>query len=259
MKRLLLACCLIPISVSTARAELKYTMRTEVQKAAAGSAPANPVLTMMGEAMTKQVLPEGAATVTYLIGEKGTRLEFVNAAMGQPAGMVSLIQPDGSAVVMNPKDQTYWKLGTQGAAAALQAAGITPKITTTKTGEVETVAGVRCERSTFLMKVDLPVPEAARQSLGADFPSSIDIAGETCAATEQFQAYGALASKTQAAGLLAALGLDKLGPGGLVLRQSVRLGGVELRSVVTELAEQPAAAGTFEVPAGYKEIPPPLR
>lgn len=256
MKRLLLACCFVPMAASAAHAELKYTLRTELQKAGSGaSTPVNPVLTMMGEAMTRQVLPEGTATMTYLIGEKGTRLEFVNAAMGQPAGTVSLVQPDGSAVVLNPKDQTYWKMAMPGAGAALQAAGITPKVTTTKTGEAETIAGVRCERTTFLMTVDLPVPEAARKSLGADFPASIDIAGDTCATTDQFRDYAGLASKTQATGLLAAMGLDKLAPGGIVLRQSIRLGGVELRSVVTEIAEQPAAPGTFDIPAGYKEIP----
>ena len=46
-------------------------------------------------------------------------------------------------------------------------------------------------------------------------------------------------------------------PGGIVLRQTMRLGGVDIRSVVTEIAEVEAPAGTFEIPAGYKEVPPP--
>lgn len=258
MRRLLVACTLVPLVSVGLTAELRYSVKTELQKtAAAGASPAvNPLLTMMGEAMTRQVLPEGSAVMTYTIGEKGTRIEFVNAAMGQPAGTVSLVQPDGTAVVLNPKDQTYWKLGLAGAGAALQAAGMTPRVTTAKTGEAETVAGVACERSTFTMQVDLPVPEAARKSLGPDFPASIDIAGDTCATTE-FRQYGPLAAKTQASGLLAALGIDALGLGGIVLRQSIRLGGVEVRSVVTEIAEQAAPAGAFDIPAGYKEVPPP--
>ncbi len=258
MRTVLAACGFLLLVSATADAELKFTLHTELQKSAAASAPAaNPLLTMMGEAMTRQVLPEGNATMTYVIGEKGTRVEFVNAAMGQAAGTVSLMQPDGTAIVMNPKDQTYWKMALPAAGSALQAAGITPVVQQTRTGEVETVAGAKCERSTFTMKVDLPVPEAARKSLGTDFPSSIDIAGDTCAATDQFQSYAAMASKTQATGLLAAMGLDKLGTAGIVLRQTIRLGGVELRSVVTEIAEQPDAPEQFEIPSGYKEIPAP--
>lgn len=258
MKNVMVALCLVSMMAGRVSAELKYTLRTELQKSEAPVSPApNPMLAMMGEAMTRQVLPEGSATMTYVIGEKGTRMEFVNAAMGQAAGTVSLAQPDGIAVVLNPKDQTYWKMELQGAASAMQAAGITPQVTSSRTGEYETVAGVRCERSTFTMKMDLPIPEAARASLGADFPSSLDLAGDTCAATDQFQKYGDLASKTQATGMLAALGLDKLVQSGIVLRQAIRMGGVEIRSIVTEIAEEAVPASAFDIPAGYKEVPPP--
>jgi hypothetical protein len=257
MKKVLVALCFASLVASSARADLKYTMRTEVQKGTAPAAPGNPVVAMMSDAMTRQVLPEGNATMTYVIGEKGTRIEFVNAAMGQPAGTVSLVQLDGTAVVMNPKDQTYWKMGVQGAATAMQSAGITPQVTANRTGEVETVAGVHCERSTFTMKVDLPIPEAARSSLGPDFPSSIDLSGDTCSTTDQFQKYGAIAAKTQATGMLGAMGLDKLAQSGIVLRQTIRMGTVEIRSVVTEIAEADVPASAFEIPATYKEVPPP--
>jgi hypothetical protein len=53
------------------------------------------------------------------------------------------------------------------------------------------------------------------------------------------------------------MGIDKLTTGGIVLRQTIRLGAVEVRSVVTEIAEAEAPAGSFEIPAGYKEVPPP--
>ena len=103
-------------------------MRTEVQKSEAPAKPApNPLLTMMGDAMTKQLLPEGSATMTYILGDKGVRVELANAAMGQAAGTITLAQPDGTAVVMNPKDQTYWKMPIKGAAAAMQASGLRPR------------------------------------------------------------------------------------------------------------------------------------
>jgi hypothetical protein len=158
---------------------------------------------------------------------------------------------------LNPKDQTYWKASMATVGSAMQAAGLTPQVTSSRTGEVETVAGVKCERSTFTMKMDLPIPPAARASLGADFPSSLDLAGDTCLTTDQFQNYAQMAAKTQATGMLAAMGIDKLPQGGIALRQTVRVGGVELRSAVTEIAEEPGPEGAFEIPAGYKEVPPP--
>jgi hypothetical protein len=258
MKKVLVALCFVSLVSGRASAELKYTMRTEVQKAEKQASPApNPMLAMMGEAMTKQLFPEGSATMTYILGDKGVRIELMNAALGQPAGTVTLGQLDGTAVVLNPKDQTYWKMGTQGASAAMLAAGMKPEVTSSRTGESETVAGVHCERSTFTMKMDLPIPEAARATLGKDFPSSIDMSGDTCSTTDQFQKYGEVAAKTQATSMLAAMGIDKLTTGGIVLRQTIRLGGVEVRSVVTDIAEADAPAGSFDIPAGYKEVPAP--
>jgi hypothetical protein len=258
MKKVLVALCFVSLASGRMSAELKYTMRTEVQKAEKpASTPTSPMLAMMGEAMTKQLFPEGTATMTYILGDKGVRVELLNAALGQPAGTVTLGQLDGTAVVLNPKDQTYWKMGSQGAAAAMKAAGMTPQVTSNRTGESETVAGVQCERSTFTMKMDLPIPENARATLGKDFPSSIDMSGDTCSTTSQFQKYGEVAAKTQATSMLAAMGIDKLMTGGIVLRQAIRLGGVEIRSVVTEIAEAEVPAGSFEIPAGYKEVPPP--
>src|SRR3954462_2263320 len=125
MRKVFVLLCLAALVSSRASAELKYTLKTEVQKpeaqkteAPASPAP-NPMLAMMGDALTRQLLPEGSATMTYFIGEKGTRIEFVNAAMGQAAGTVAIIQPDGTTLLLNPKDQTYWKSTMQGAAAAM--------------------------------------------------------------------------------------------------------------------------------------------
>jgi Domain of unknown function (DUF4412) len=258
MKKVLVALCFVSLASGRTSAELKYTMRTEVQKAEKPASPASsPIVAMMGEAMTKQLFPEGTATMTYILGDKGVRVELMNAALGQPAGTVTLGQLDGTAIVLNPKDQTYWKMGAEGAAAAMKAAGMAPQLTSSRTGESETVAGVHCERSTFTMKMDLPIPESARATLGKDFPSSIDMSGDTCSTTDQFQKYGAVAAKTQATSMLSAMGIDKLMTGGIVLRQAIQLGGVEIRSVVTEIAEAEVPADSFDIPAGYKEVPPP--
>src|SRR6478672_11646195 len=115
MKKVFVLLCFAALISSRASAELKYTVKTEAQKTEAskteapkteapGSKAPNPMLAMMGDALSRQLLPEGSATMTYLIGEKGTRIDFVNAAMGQAAGTVIIVQPDGTTLMLNPKD-----------------------------------------------------------------------------------------------------------------------------------------------------------
>ena len=105
MKKVFVLLCVAALISSRASAELKYTVKTEAQKPEAqktetaktdaqktetpGSKAPNPMLAMMGDALSRQLLPEGSATMTYLIGEKGTRIDFVNSAMGQAAGTVT--------------------------------------------------------------------------------------------------------------------------------------------------------------------------
>src|SRR5882672_2465208 len=67
-------------------AELKYTMHMEIKKTAAPAQPVNPMIGIMGDAVMKQMVPEGAADLVYLVGDKGGRVEYLQAAMGLPAG-----------------------------------------------------------------------------------------------------------------------------------------------------------------------------
>jgi hypothetical protein len=258
MKHVVLALCVAVAVPARLSAELKYTVHMEVKKGATpGAQPVNPMVAMLGEGMTKQLLPGGSADLVYIIGERGTRTEFRQSAMGNPAGTVTVAQPDGTLLVLNPKDQTYWKTTVQSATAAMQAAGVAPDVTAQRTGEFSTVAGVRCERVTFDWKMDLPIPEAARASLPPDFPTSLVLSGDGCSTTDRFQKYAQLASKSRANDLMAILGFDKIMQGGIVLRQNVSLVGMQLESVVTEIAEGEVPASLFELPAGYKETAPP--
>jgi len=258
MKRIAIALCLVASISAHLSAELKYTVHMETNKPEGKSAaPANPLLGMMGEALIKQMLPDGTADMVYTLGDKGVRIETVNAAMGQPAGTVTLSQPDGSLIVLSPKEQTYWKTNVRSAAAAVQGSGIKPEATSTRSGEFETIAGVRCERVPFTVKVALPIPEAARASLGSGFPASIDMTGDSCVTTDAFQKYAEVAAKGQVGGMLSAMGLDKMMQGGIVLRQNLRIAGVELVSTVTKIAEEAVPASDFEIPTGYKEVPAP--
>jgi hypothetical protein len=244
MKTALFLCVLASIPTQ-ASAELKYTIHMAVRKTDAPAVqPNNPIIAMIAEGLIKQLLPAGSADVVYTIGARGARIEYLQAAMGQAEGSINLSRPDGTFVVMNPKEQTYWKMAS-GAPAMLRGEAVV-----TPTGQSETIAGLKCEVAAFEWKT------AARGNGPPDFPA-LAMTGDTCVLKEQFQKYAELSMKGKIGGTLAAIGLDKLTEGGIVLRQTMRMAGVELASVVTSIGEEEVAADIFEIPPGYKEIPAP--
>jgi hypothetical protein len=258
MKQISLALALMALATAPLRAELKYTVHMEMKKSEAAPAQRpNPLLGMMADSVMKQLVPQGTADIVYLIGEKGARIEFTQAALGQPAGAVNLARPDGTLIVMNPTAKTYWKTTSQAATTAMQAAGVpAPEITAKRTGQFETVAGVKCEVVQFDWKMALPIPEGARASLPPDFPSALTMTGDSCTTTDQYQQYAEVAMKTAGA-MLSALGFDKMSQGGVVLRQTMMMMGVEMRATATQITEEPAPETAFEIPADYKEVPMP--
>ncbi len=251
---LLVLVAAVPLS-----SELKYTAHLEVKKVDVPSPePANPMLSMMGDALGQQLLPEGPIDLVFVVGEKGTRTEYSKAAMGQPAGSVLLGLPDGTVFVMNSKEQTYWKLNVETRTGALQAAGIKPMANAKRTGESDSVAGVRCERILIDLHIDLPIPDSLKSSLPPGFPTSLAMDGESCLSVDRYQKYVDLTTKTKGLGdFMSAMGLDKLTQGGIVMRQVVRLSGVQLESVVTSIGEEDVPPTMFTIPADYKEVPPP--
>jgi hypothetical protein len=258
MKKVLVALCVVGSVSVPLRAELKYTMHVEVKKGEAPAGqPVNPTIAMMGDSMIKEMLPAGSVDLVYIIGERGTRVEYLQPAMGQAAGTYNLALPDGTMYVVNPKDQTYAKTSVQGAAAAMKAHGVTPTTTVKRTGEFGTVLDIRCEIVTFDWKMDIPIPEAVRASLPPDFPLAILMNGDTCVTTDQFTKYVELAAKSPVNDLMSNLGLKEVLQGGIAMRQTVRFGTVELLSTVTQLGEEDVPASAFELPAGYKEVPAP--
>lgn len=258
MRRVLVALCLAGSVSAPLSAELKYTLHIDVKKAEVPAGQTvSPMIAMMGESMIKELLPAGGADLIYIIGERGSRVDYLQPAMGQAAGTFNLSLPDGTVFVVNPKDKTYVKTSAQGATAAMKAAGMTPTTTVKRTGEFATVAGTRCEVVTFDWKMDIPIPEAARASLPPDFPTAIAMNGDTCVTTDQFKKYVELAAKGPLNDLMTNLGLKEVLQGGIPLRQTIRFGTIELQSVATQIGEEDVPASAFEVPAGYKEVPSP--
>jgi len=258
MKRIILAACLASVVTAPLRADLKYTTHMEIKKAEkAAEQPANPMIGMMADAVMKQMVPGGEADVVYLVGEKGARIEYMQSAMGQPAGTITIFSPDGNLSVLNPNEKTYWKTSVQSALEGMKTSGVpTPEVTAKRTGQFDTIAGTKCEVVTFDWKMNLPIPAAARSNLPPDFPTTLNMTGDACTTSDQYQKYAEIVAKGANA-MMSAMGFDKIAQGGLVLRQRMQLMGFEMRSAVTQISEEPAPAGAFEVPADFKEVPMP--
>jgi hypothetical protein len=239
---------------ATASADLKMTIHMEAKSDPA--AQANPFLAAAA-GLLKSMVPEGGVDVTSTVGEKGSRTEYSKAAFGQPAGTVSLALANGDMVVLNPAEKTYWKLAVQDVAAMMKESGMEPQVTTKLLDEYETIAGLRARKMTFDWKVALAIPEAIRAQLPPDMPKEISMAGDVwLAADEKLQKYAAFSLKT-ASSFLAAMGLDKIVGESVVLKQVARTNGVELTSVATSISEETVPASAYEIPEGYKEVPPP--
>jgi hypothetical protein len=57
--------------------------------------------------------------------------------------------------------------------------------------------------------------------------------------------------------MMTVMGFDKIAQGGLILRQTMSMMGMEMRSTVTQISEEAAPEGAFDIPADYKEVPMP--
>jgi hypothetical protein len=277
VKATLMAAIVVAL-VAPLRADLEYTMHLTMTKVDAASAPANPLAADAAAAM-KSPLPDGPADVVYVIGDRGARAEFRQAANGFAAGTVTITKPNGDMFVLDPKNKTYWKVAIpvdtaadQQARNELKAEGLTPhsETSTKRTGEFAEVAGIRCERVIFDWKVTMPMPEIPPEVLaelppGFGQPITIDQHIELWMATDRFKDYAIGSMKRMAAAMkqsgefVTMMGLDKMPSDGFVMRQIARNSvlGYNLESVVTAVHERDAPASLFEIPSGYKEVPAP--
>lgn len=250
MRRILVATLLVAIAAPPAAAELRYTTHIETRKAEAAQ-PVDPMMGMIG-AMLASRFPSGAMKMT--VGDAGTRVEFANALGPVPAGGVMLMRT-GSTVILNPADRTYW---TARVPATLIPGSAAPAVSTKRTGEFETVEGLRTERVAFGLSMNLPLPAGVQLPPG--FPTTLSMDGDMWVA-DQFKAY-ASSLNAIANTLFPGIGIGGLAQEGLVVRQVTRspmFGGSELVFSVSDVMEGPVTADLFQIPEGYTEVPVPGR
>ena len=79
--------------------------------------------------------------------------------------------------------------------------------------------------------------------------------GDSCT-TSQYSKYAEMIGRGTA-GMLGAMGFDKVAQGGLIVRQTMQMMGYEMKSVVTSISEVTVDPTVFDIPADYKEVPAP--
>lgn len=268
MRRWLVVGAVVLSVTAPLSAELKVTTKMSVREVPGGEAGGDMMAQMMAP-MMKQMFggDAGVEMVTTTHEDGRTRIEYKSAFVGLPAGAVILMRTDGTSVGCDPKAGTWWKmpgLADMPADVAGLMAQMTPTVTMKKSGQFETVAGLRAERvaTTMVMPIPLP-PEAASAppELLAMIPREIRMDGDMWV-SDRFRQYGKAMAKALAGGPMSQMGFDKLmgDVDGLMVKQIMRMSllpGHEMETLVLSVVEEDTPDSIFDLPAGLKEVPMP--
>lgn len=256
------ALCTAPLG-----AELKVTSKMSARAIPGAPAGGDMMSAMMGPMLTQMFGGTEGIEVTATINEDGRmRADYPSGFAGMPAGAVVITRVDGTSVGYDATAKTWWKMvdpSSQPGMAEMMAQ-MKPEVSTKRTGEFATVAGLKAERVTMNMRMAIPMPPGS-ENLPAEvlamIPKEIKADGDMWVAGVHAK-YARSIAKAMTAGPMAGMGLDKiLGDlQGLTVRQVMRmslLAGHELETLVTKIVEEDVADSVFDVPAGFKEIPMP--
>jgi hypothetical protein len=244
---------LLAILVTPLQADLRIVSRLEVRKVA-DTDPGNQFLAMIGNAMAQQLEQMNGMTMVTVIGDDVIRTEMSRPMGGMAAGTVTIMRADGTMVGLNSADETFFK-ATMPDVSQLVAVGMMPTVTVDRTGEFSTLLEYRVER--VMLEMTMPLPAEVRDQLPPGLPSEIRMRIENWTA-EALATYGTQMLRGNP--VMAALGLEAAADIGFALRQIVRselFGGYEMETVVVSVAEEDVPDALFEIPAGYREVPPP--
>ena len=267
MRKYFAAIVVVGLCTAPLSAELKVTSKMVARQVAGAPAGNDMMAAMVGPMITQMYGGAEGVEMTVTMHEDGRmRTDYPKGFIGMPAGSVVILKPDGTSVGFDQKAQTWWKMGDAMAnpqAAALMAQ-MKPEVTTKRTGEFATVAGLKAEKVTMVMVMAIPLPPEAAGAppeLLAMIPKEIRMDGDNWIAPVHVK-YVKAASKMIAQGPFAGMGLDKmLGDlQGLTVRAVMRmsvLAGWEIETLVSKVVEEDVPDTVFDVPAGYKEIPMP--
>ena len=235
---------------------LKFTLHIDLIQSE-GSAP-NDLAKLVAQLAT-QAVPPGGVDQTVIVSETATRMEQHQAFVGMPAGIVTLFRDDGE-YGFDPSARTFWKEPARLSAEEISGMlAAKPEIKVDKTGTFETIDGRRAERITTTLAVPADVVSAPIPGLPQNLVVTID-----AWVTDAVKVPGNRGLPVIDQKLLAQLGLSHLKQftdDRFLVKAAVRLNfvsGIEMVMTVKDVTQVQTPASTFEIPAGYKEVRPPL-
>ncbi len=255
MKKLMVVALWFVVASVSLSAELKYTVRVEARKGTA-TGIVDPMLAMLGNQILEATAPEGSVDVTVVLGNGVARVQWSRAMPGIPAGAVLLQRRNGTRVMFNPADRTWWRVAVPNLfEISERRRAVVKRTPSTDPGETRTIAGIAATRAA--LDVVIPFPEAQAGEMVSGTPKELPLNGEAWV-TSSLAKYATTEVRTVLG--LGFLGFDAVPAGQFVLRQILRgptFGDMELESIVTSLSEEEVPASMFEVPAGFTEVAGP--
>ncbi|HYN07433.1 MAG TPA: hypothetical protein VES67_08595 [Vicinamibacterales bacterium] len=236
-------------------AQLKFTLHTDLNRVDA-AAPSD--WSALVSQLAGQVIPAGGVDHVVLVSDKAMLMEQKQPFAGMAGGVLTLFR-EGQQFGIDPASKTFWKIRPFTDSELQATAASKPDVKVTRTGEVQTINGMRAERVTTVITLKMP-----RDAAGTTFP------GFPTEPAMTFDVWVTDAVKVPAGWVplidqkvLAQLGIahvqdftDKK----LLVRAVVKLNLIpdfEIVMTVRDLTTEPVPDSVFEIPAGYKEIPPP--
>jgi hypothetical protein len=267
MRKYFAAVVVLALCTAPLRAELKVTAKMAARQVANAPAGNDMIAAMIGPMVAQTYGGAEGIEMNVTVHEDGrVRTDYGASFLGMPAGSVVILRADGTSVGFDPRTQTWWKMVDPLAdpKAAEMLAQAKPEVSTKRTGEFATVAGLKAEHVSLAMQMVVPLPASAAQfppQLLAMIPKEIKADGHLWV-SPAYPKFARGMTRAFVQGPLLAIGLDK--PVHDLKEVIVRfvmnvslLAGWELETVASKIVEEDVPDTVFDVPAGYKEIPMP--
>jgi hypothetical protein len=250
VKRGVSALAMVVVLVAPPSAELKYSSHTQMRSGTSGDQ-----LSAMAGGMMGQLYPVEGVDETVYVGDRGMRVEARQARLGMPAGAVLVTRADGSKFGIDPAAKTFWKVAPA-APDVMASLGAKTDVTLNKTGQFETIDGMRAEKVVITVSMPLPGIDPARLPPG--FPAALT-ATMTAWLTDAIKAPRNVPAEELgvldrfAAGALTELAKD----GRFALKSVTEAFGLVVETTRSDFSTVDVPASMFEVPDGFKEIAAP--
>ena len=254
MSTVVLACVLLAVTTGPALAQqLTYKTHTEVRTLQVDpvNSPLDTIIDQAGRDLRELVLAGlegGAADYSITVSDGAVRIEHVSD------GTAEIIRHERDTLVLKTAGNTYWALPHRRPSTSLP--GLSARLSWKRTGEFAAIAGVQAERILFDIAM-LPADQRLAKMRGE--PVMFGAEGEVWVAA-RYSHYARLAAAVAPEALSVFPPLAELDEHGAIVRSIViseLLGPIEIESIVTHISEGARVASLYDVPYGFRRVPPP--